>query len=271
MVSRNGKHISILIPSHWRSILSLSLVPSIDLHALTPLYVYFLPFQLPSLVHPSLLPLLPPSLCQLAHVNFAFPHCFSRGKCLCFWLSPGPRFNTITPLIHLLLLLLLLLPLLLNTHTLYQHHTSCIALLLSSAAVWLLEPEYDWLPPVYVSLCAVINSERFPVISAQLCIDIQTHTQRHTQVLVWEVDCSGTCLPAVCCPLGGFQPSDWQVRRPGAESHNTAGLAQMPRRDKNPLSVHVCIFLWLPHYPPPPLYNFWISTGPFWDVLEKLL
>lgn len=86
-LSTNEKHILILSFGHFLS-------RSIRLHAPSPLCVYFLSFQLPSLVHPSLPPL---SLCQLAHVNFAFPYCFSREKGFCIWLNPLPHYNTIKP------------------------------------------------------------------------------------------------------------------------------------------------------------------------------
>lgn len=98
--SRNEKHIFMILFCRIEAPISLSLSHSLHLFPCSnsPVCLFSsLPTSLSPSIHLSFLSSLPPSLCQLAHVNFAFPHCFSRGKCLCFWLSPEPCFNTRSP------------------------------------------------------------------------------------------------------------------------------------------------------------------------------
>lgn len=145
--------------------------------------VYFLLFQLPSLIHLSLHSPLPPSFCQLAHVNFTFPYCFSRGKCLCFSLSQGPHFNTTTPL---------LFP---NTHTTPTSYIISFAADTHRLPVCFSLSHFE-----LTKMFLYIRIPNYPSVS-KLAFN---YTQRHIQVFVFEVGSCGTCLPAVCCPLGGF-------------------------------------------------------------------
>lgn len=211
------------------------------LHALTTRYVYFFPFQLPSLVHPSLLGLLPTAL-SVSSCKLCLLSLFFQGKVPLLLIKTRPRFNTATPPSPYP-------PADMQT-VLASYTTSCFAavvrwefffqphsyLFIKKKRRHHLKCPLDWMRSLWE------HPHKFAIL--QLGV-LRKH--RDTQVPVSKVDSSSTCLPAVCCPWRGegVQPSDWQVRSPGAASHNTAGLAQMLRRDKNPLyvcDVCVCFF-----------------------------
>lgn len=202
----SNKHIFIVF-SHINVLFSLTLLLSLCPNS------HFLPFQHPSLIHPFLPCLFPPTLCELPQVKIAFPHCFSRENWLCFWLRPWPC-HLLQPSTHT------------HTHTLAGLHWELTYMICSNLNLnpfLALTPTQmsllcqwnvysytyhtntrSFLTVVQLSGLGLATSYRTQSVSIKyigFCFLVytlelwwsQSSLYKHTQVLLWEVNISATC------------------------------------------------------------------------------